>query len=88
MNPNSFPIALAQKAYSVDLLNAIVKIRGEKITFPTLISNLAIPTLGDKALKLLQGVNSFAEFAAYVKAAGSLQKFCDSRGIHDPMVFF
>lgn len=49
MNPNSFPIALAQKAYSVDLLNAIVKIRGEKITFPTLISNLAIPTLGDKA---------------------------------------
>ena len=36
----------------------------------------------------LHGVNSFAEFAAYVKAAGSLQKFCDSRGIHDPMVFF
>ena len=88
MNQNSFPPNLAQKAYSIDLLLSIGKIRSEKITFPTLISNLAIPTLGDKALKLLQGVNNFAEFAAYVKAAGSLQSFCDSRGIHDPMVFF
>ena len=76
------------KYNSIDLLRAIGKIRSEKITFPTLISNLAIPTLGDKALKLLQGINNFEEFAAYVKASGSLQAFCDSRGIHDPMVFF
>lgn len=88
MRQEDFPPALAQKAYSIDLLRAIGKIRSEKITFPTLISNLAIPTLGDKALKLLQGINNFEEFAAYVKASGSLQAFCDSRGIHDPMVFF
>ena len=88
MRQEDFPPALAQKAYSIDLLRAIGKIRSEKITFPTLISNLAIPTLGDKTLKLLQGINNFEEFAAYVKASGSLQAFCDSRGIHDPMVFF
>lgn len=88
MNPSDYPIALAQKAYSVDLANAVIKIRSEKITFSTLVSNLAIPTLGDKALKLLQGINNLSEFAAYVKKAGSLKDFCDSRGIHDPMVFF
>ena len=35
MRQEDFPSALAQKAYSIDLLRAIGKIRSKKITFPT-----------------------------------------------------
>lgn len=88
MTMEDFPVNLAQKAYAFDLLDAIHKIKSETITFPALIGNLAIPTLGDRALKLLEGIDSFEEFQNEIKKCGTLQLFCDSRGIHDQMVLF
>lgn len=85
---DDLPVSLAQRAYSLDLINAVNSIRSEKITFPALMSNLAIPTLGDKALKLFQGINSFAELLEILKQCGGLFNFCSDRGVRDSMVLF
>lgn len=82
------PINLAQKAFSSDLLYAIYKIKTSQFTFPELVSKLAIPTLGDKSLKLLEGINSFQEFQDKIKKDGNLTTFCSKRGIYDRMVLF
>ena len=82
------PVNLAQKAFSEDLLYSIYKIKTSKFTFPELVSKLAIPTLGDKSLKLLEDINSFQEFQDAIRNDGDLITFCSKRGIHDKMVLF
>lgn len=85
---DDLPFSLAQKAYSLDLIDSIHRIKDEKITFPILMSNLAIPTLGDKALKLFHGINSFSNFVDELKKYGGLPNFCSKRGVRDTMVLF
>lgn len=82
------PLQLKQQAYSYDLLNSISKIKQSVMTFPQMVRNLAIPALGDKAVFLLDGINSFTEMEKKFRSCGGLSSFCLQKGIQDKMFLF
>lgn len=83
-----YPSDLACSVLGTDFYRASLQIRQEPITFPKLVSNLAIPDLSKDAEKLFSGFSNFVEIADAMKDAGSVNVFCQLRGFNSPMVAY
>ncbi len=85
---SKYPISVAETAKGLEFYQACMQALQKRMTFPQLVSMLAIPGLGADAETLFAGLNSVREFALSVQKCGSVKKFCDSRGFHSEMIAF
>jgi hypothetical protein len=67
---------------------AIAKATETSLTFPDMVSRLAIPEFKTSAIKIFAGISSTKELVEKIKTAGGIQKFMLSKGIEDQMKVF
>lgn len=88
VNWPDYPAEVAATAKGTEFFNACIQIRNMPVTFPTLVANLAIPSIGSNAEKLVAGFSDFGQLFHAVKLAGTPQQFCISRGFYSETVAF
>lgn len=85
---SDYPVDLRSSAKGVEFFQACVHILEGTYTFPQIISNLAIPSIGSNANRLFKGISSATVLRDEVSKAGSFNNFCAQRGSKSPMVVF
>lgn len=83
-----YPYDFKTSAAGENFLMAVGNIKRRVLTFSEMISKLGLPEMGTSSLKMFDGINSFDELCAAIKAAGNVQLFCLGRGFNDPMKMF
>lgn len=83
-----YPISIRTTAKGAEFYQACQRIKTKTLTFGQLVSTLAIPSLGNDAEKLMEGISNVEEMLLKMKEEGSVQAFCYRRGFKAPMVAF
>jgi len=83
-----YPIDVAGTAKGAEFFGACQKILSGPLTFPQLVSKLAIPSVGGNGEKLAAGFVCFRELFDAIKAAGSTSEFCASRGFRSELLAY
>lgn len=87
-------LILDSSVYSVDFIDSAAGetflayvnwIKTKKLTFPQMINMLGLPEFETSAIKLFDGINTFAELRNQILQAGGISNFCEQRGFHDAM---
>lgn len=85
---DNYPASLKMTAKGIDFFTACCRIVEKKMTFPKMVSMLAIPTLGAEAEDLLRGISDVNQLLDMIEKRGSVKSFCDARGFHSEMTAF
>ena len=88
LHPNYFPMSFRSTVAGDTFILYRDYIISKRLTFGELVSQLGLPELETSALKLFAGINSFEQLKEEIQSAGSISRFCDSRGFYDPMKKF
>lgn len=85
---DDYPASVQGIAKGWEFFAACCQIIQKKLTFPKMVSMLAIPTLGAEAEELLAGISDVNQMFSLIEEAGNVRSFCESRGFHSAMTAF
>lgn len=85
LDSSIYSMSFVNSAAGETFLSYVDWIKTRKLTFPQMISMLGLPELETSAIKLFNGINTFAELKSQILQAGGISNFCEQKGFHDAM---
>jgi hypothetical protein len=83
-----YPDEIARTVAGSDFYHACLEIVTKPVTFPKLVSKLAIPSIGSSADRLVSGIRNFDELFQTIKDEGGVAAFCSRRGFYSNLVHY
>lgn len=83
-----YPYVLKTKDLGSKFFCACQQIQNVTVTFPKLISNIGITSIGSKSEQLFTNINSFDELKSEILKCGNIASYCYSRGFYAPVMVF